>query len=103
MFEVTSRFMTRRIQEEVPLEVQLLIWYELDGQLNAGLKMDYLQIFIFEKIGEDVFLIKHEQEQPQRLTYTYCNYKNEYEKLLDTTIYIIDDGDHSTMLFASEY
>lgn len=103
MFEATSRYMTRRIQEELPLEIQLILWYEIDGQQNADFKMDYLQVFKFEKLGENVLLIRHTQEQPERVTYTYCNYKDEYEKLINTTIFIIDDGDHSTVLFSEEY
>lgn len=103
MFNSDSRYITRRIQQELPAEILLLLWYEIDAQNNAGLEMDYLQVFSFEKLGEDVFAIKHEQEQPERTTYTYCNYHAEYEKLLTEKVFIIDDGDHSTVLFAEEY
>ena len=33
----------------------------------------------------------------------YNNYKQEYEEILNKKIFVIDDGDHSTMLFAKEY
>ena len=103
MFDPNSRYMTRRIQEELPVEILLLLWYEIDGQKNAGLEMDYLHVFSFEKLGDDTFVIKHEQEQPARITYSYCNYYAEYESLLAKKVFIIDDGDHSTELGAEEY
>ena len=64
---------------------------------NAGSK-DYLQVFELKPVG-CLQSITHSSEEPE--------YHMEYLLPLDTPIkeklYIIDDGDHSTMLLASEY
>lgn len=61
---------------------------------------DYLQVFEFTVEGNKQRII-HSQEEPE--------YKREYLlKLTDALffvgkIFVIDDGDHSTMILASEY
>lgn len=102
MFDPTTRLATRGIISELPVELLVQLWLSVDIQKNAGLDLDYLQIFKFEKVSDSVLAIRHEQEVPQRQTVIYCDYRPEYEPLLSKTIYIIDDGDHSTVLFAEE-
>lgn len=65
--------------------------------------MDYLQVFKFEKVSDSTLAIWHTQEVPERKTVIYSEYKSDFEKILNETVYVIDDGDHSTMLFATEY
>ena len=103
MFDVGKRFMTCGIVERLPAEIQALLWSSIDTQLGLGLEMDYLQVFKFEKVDNDILAIHHEQEEPEQKTVIYSEYKAEYDALLAETVYIIDDGDHSTMLFATEY
>jgi hypothetical protein len=59
---------------------------------------DYLQVFQLKPVGI-LQSITHSSEEPE--------YHMEYLLPLDTSIkeklYIIDDGDHSTMLLSSEY
>ena len=104
MFEPQNRYVTCGIDERLPQELQRLIWTSVDMRvLLANEKIDYLQVFTFKKIDDEVLAVHHEQEQPPILNVHYTNYRPEYEEILHEKIYVIDDGDHSTMLFAYEY
>ena len=100
MFKQENRYVSRRVNETVPMQLQILLWSMIDS-LKKKKKLDYLQIFRL-KVKEDKVLIEHEQEVPQ--------YKKRYE--VDRTIfpieqnvkiYIIDSVDYSTMILAEEY
>ena len=103
MFDSPNRYATRGISERLPIQLFVQLWMSVDIQKNAGFVLDYLQIFKFEKVSDTVLAIRHEQEQPERKTVIYCEYQSDFENILNEKIYIIDDGDHSTMLFADEY
>ena len=89
------RYLTRGVDSQVPKDLQLTLWSMID--LNEGEK-DYLQVFSIE-CCKGCTVITHSQEVPV------------YEKVFYFTfdlgftgkIYVIDDGDHSTMLLAEEY
>lgn len=102
MFDKNNRYMTKGISNELPLELQLLLWGYIDDLNNADKKMDYLQVFKLTREvinGRTVQKITHEQEQPP--------YKKEHilftDEMVSLKIYVIDDNTHSTMLLASEY
>ena len=90
-----KRFLTAGVKENVSLPLQLLMWQlidELDGE------KDYLQVF--KCSGYDgKQKIEHVQEEPE--------YYKEYQYFTDTLfvgkIFVIDDGEHSTMMLAEEY
>ena len=104
MFEPQNRYVTCGIDERLPQELQRLIWTSVDARiLFSNEKIDYLQVFTFKKIDDEVLALHHEQEQPPILNVHYTNYRPEYEEILHEKIFVIDDGDHSTMLFAYEY
>ena len=104
MFEPQNRYVTCGIDERLPQELQRLIWTSVDMRvLLANEKIDYLQVFTFKKIDGEVLALHHEQEQPPILNVHYTNYRPEYEEILHEKIFVIDDSDHSTMLFAYEY
>ena len=104
MFEPQNRYVTGGIDERLPQELQRLIWTSVDMRvLLANEKIDYLQVFTFKKIDGEVLALHHEQEQPPILNVHYTNYRPEYEEILHEKIFVIDDGDHSIMLFAYEY
>lgn len=90
-----NRYLTRGVQAEIPLELQIFMWNCID-QLPE--ERDYLQVFNLEPFGE-MQRIVHTSENPE--------YKMEYlmpsEAPITAKVYIIDDGDHSTMLLANEY
>ena len=104
MFEPQNRFVTCGIDQRLPHELQSLIWTSIDARiLFSNEKIDYLQVFTFKKIDGEILALHHEQEEPPLLNVHYTNYRPEYEESLNEKIFVIDDGDHSTMLFAYEY
>ncbi len=90
-----QRYLTRGVQAEIPFELQLFMWACVDSLPEPK---DYLQIFTFEAVGI-LQHITHKSEQPE-----YCmNYFIPCSNPITEKVYVIDDGDHSTMLLAEEY
>ena len=91
----TKRYITKGAQSEIPIELQIFMWNCIDSMPEPK---DYLQVFRLS-LSEGKQKIVHEQEQPE--------YKKEYtlndETPVTAKVYVIDDGDHSTMLLAEEY
>ena len=90
------RYITRGVSENVSLLLQLFMWECIE---ELDVPKDYLQVFECSLSGTKQ-KIEHSQEEPF--------YKREYLLSTDTPIFIgkifvIDDGDHSTMLLAEEY
>lgn len=82
-----DRYLTRGVSEEISLEIQILLW-SMIGKIK--IKKDYLQ----------VFEIEHRQEIPK--------YKKEHVVVntginSKAKIFVIDDGEYSTMMLSSEY
>ena len=94
MFQ-NKRFLTRGVQAELPMELQLFLWNCID-QLPE--ERDYFQVFKLD-VSNGKQNIRHFSEQPE--------YSKEYqistEKPITAKVYVIDDIDHSTMLLAEEY
>ena len=90
-----DKYLTRGIQSDIPIELQIFMWRCIDSMPEPK---DYLQVFRLSSSDGKQKII-HEQEQPE--------YKKEYtlnvETPITTKVYVIDDGDHSTMLLAEEY
>lgn len=90
-----GRYITRGVQLKIPIELQLLMWSCIDSLPE---RRDYMQVFILRRIGEKQS-ISHSSEQP--------NYHMEYlfpsDDPITKKVYVIDDGEHSTMLLANEY
>lgn len=100
MFKQENRYVSRQVNEVVPIQIQILLWSMIDS-LKGKKQLDYLQIFRLKVKGDRV-LIEHEQEVPP--------YKEQYEVEKskfpiehDMKIYVIDSVDYSTMIFAEEY
>ena len=93
MFQNT-RYLTRGVQSEIPIELQLFMW----GCIESVPEPDYLQIFRLEPM-KTMQKIIHEQEEPEYLK----EYLLKSDDPITAKIYIIDDGEHSTMLLAKEY
>ena len=90
-----KRYLSHGVDDTIPIELQLFMWACID-QLPEP--RDYLQIFDLEQVG-CMQSITHRSEQPEyRKVYLLPSDSPITEKL-----YIIDDGDHSTMLLAEEY
>ena len=103
MFDINKRYITRGIQQRLSHELTLYLWLLIDKTINSALEMDYLQVFKFAKTDDNQLAIGLGQEQPPRTIMVQIPMKPEYESILGETIFVIDDGDHSTMLFADEY
>ena len=102
-FNKSTRFMTKAIADTLPDELKVLIWEIIDDEVKEYSDTDYLQVFTFKKLRQELMSIKRVQEEPPRTTVVYTAYKDEYRNILDKKIYVIDDTDHSTMLYANEY
>ena len=94
MFQ-NKRFLTRGVQAEIPMELQLFLWNYID-QLPE--ERDYFQVFKLD-VRNGKQHIHHFSEQPE--------YNKEYTidlaNPVNQKVYVIDDNDHSTMLLAEEY
>jgi len=99
MFE-KNRVITAGVKEKVPDHIQNILWFLIETMPVKDL--DYLQVF--ELKGDTIDgipnqVIIHKQEQPPySMEYTYRSYSAYCGK-----IFVIDDGEHSTMLLAEEY
>ena len=91
-----SRYLTKGISSELPLNLQILLWSMIDTLL---IEKDYLQIFNIKIVRGNLVEITHSQEKP--------SYKHTIQAVAeidrDMKVYVIDDGEYSTMLFAEEY
>lgn len=89
-----AKYLTRGVQSEIPIELQIFMW----GCIESVPEPDYLQIFRLEPM-KTMQKIIHEQEEPE------CRkeYLLKSDDPITAKVYIIDDGDHSTMLLAEEY
>ena len=94
--------MTKGINNKVPLSLQIIIWSQIDKIVASKISVDYLQVFTFEKRENKLVLIHH-QEEPIYRNEIQFEMKDEFQNLVNTKIYVIDDLTHCTMLFASEY
>ena len=97
MFENNKgRYLTRGVDAEIPLDIQIFMWEAVD---NMPEPKDYLQLFNLS-VENGLQVIKHTSEQP-KFDMTYI--LTALTKAVTAKVYIIDDGDHCTMLLASEY
>lgn len=91
-----SRYLTKGINEEVPLNLQILLWSMIDSML---IEKDYLQVFKIKIVRGNLVEITHSQEKP--------SYKHTIQAVADIErdmkVYVIDNGDNSTMLLVEEY
>jgi len=103
MFKKDNRYVTRGVNEEVDIRLQLMIWSMLDKLKDEGnVELDYLQVFRIRKEGNKI-VINQSQEVPE---YS-CTYEIELEDIpIDDEIklYVIDNGvEGSIILFPWEY
>ena len=97
MFKKENRHMTRKIVEEIPVEINILLWNLID-ELN--IEKDYLQIFELNPIGEGIVEIVHKQEIPEYESSIYI-YNEEIKE--NKKIYAIDSIEYSNLMFSYEY
>ena len=90
-----KRYLTSGVDSTIPPELQLFLWNCVDGLPEPR---DYLQVFELSASGTMQSIVHSSEEPEYRKVYMIPSDAPITEKL-----YIIDDGDHSTMLLANEY
>ncbi|MGN0606747.1 MAG: DUF960 domain-containing protein [Oscillospiraceae bacterium] len=97
MFERSKgRYLTRGIDAEIPFDIQIFMWEAVDKMPEPK---DWLQVFNLS-VENGLQVIKHTSEQPKfDMTYILTS----LTKAVTAKVYIIDDGDHCTMLLAEKY
>ena len=88
-------YLTRGVDAEIPLELQLFLWNCID---RLPEERDYFQVFKLEALGE-MQRISHTSEQPEY----HMEYIIPTAKPITAKLYVIDSIDYSTMLLAEEY
>lgn len=96
MFE-GPRYVTRGIQERLSFELQMVLW-DLIEKLKG--EKDYLQVFSLKSLDEVSVTVIHSQECP---VYSESYRLSPMKPIGDEKIFVIDNGEYSTMLFAEEY
>lgn len=94
MFD-NNRYLTCGVDNVIPIELQLFLWNCVDGLPEPR---DHLQVFDLKQVG-NLQCITHRSEEPEH----HMEYLLPSEHPITEKLYIIDDGDHSTMLLANEY
>ena len=96
MFEKSKdRYLTRGVDAEISIELQVMMGQAV---VQKPEPKDYLQVFRLSE--ENGLQIVHHTSVQQQFELTYIA---ETEKPVSAKVYIIDDGDHCTMLLAEEY
>ena len=93
-----ARYITRGISCSLHPCLMSFIWDKVDALPD---ERDYLQVFdLYEENGKQ--MIRHRAAEPEHCT----EYEFPYQLpsgIVENKVYVIDDGDHSTMLYADEY
>ena len=97
MFEKSKgRYLTRGINSIIPPELQMFMWQAID---QMPLPKDYLQVFKLS-VENGLQVIHHSSEEPEfEMTYILAS----ADTHITEKVYVIDDGEHCTMLLAEEY
>ena len=98
MFKKDNRYVTKGVNDEVDIRLQLIMWSMIDKLKDEeSVEVDYLQVFKIRKKDSKV-VINQSQEVPEYL----CTYEIEIEDIQiegEIKVYVIDSGEYSTMLF----
>lgn len=100
-----ERYLTMGIQDKVPLQVQLTLWGCIEDLKKKNIAVDYLQVFK-TKVDENSkqLIIEHSQEMPEYSKIYFLDIEiNTATEMNGLKLFVIDDGEYSTMLLAEEY
>ena len=95
MFQ-NKHYLTRGVHASIPLVLQLYMWNLIRCM---KVEQDYLQIFRLTIAEDGSQILQHSQENPHYA----ASYKLYILNPIHAKVYVINDGDHSTMLLAEEY
>ncbi|MFS0567532.1 DUF960 family protein [Brevibacillus invocatus] len=100
----TDRYVTRGVNEVVPIELQRMLWSILERRQERGDQLDHLQIFELSSEwvdGEPLQKVVNQQEQPFHEEVFYVDHTENLA--IGVTVWIIDSGTYSTALLPEEY
>ena len=89
-----SRYVSRGINDEIPIDLQIFMWQLIEELKDTTGDVDYLQVFTISIVDESENKVRiiHSQEVP------------EYKKVwIFKVSEPCNDETHSTMLLANEY
>lgn len=95
-----ARYVTRGVVHVVPVAIQRWLWALVDSLQAQVEAVDYLQVFELTA-GDDhgqQKIIHFQEVPPYRAEYVF----DHVQESLTVKIYVIDDGDYSTMLLPDE-
>ena len=95
-----NRYVTRSVNDTVPIETQFFLWSIIDGQVSKGMQLDYLQKFELKASAKGQEIV-HSQEEPKWSQATKMAIPSEC--CITKTIWIIDSEAYQTMLFPEDY
>lgn len=99
-----KRYVTKGVNERVPVELQLFCWQCIDEQATKDeITMDYLQVFELNPDNQRQTIEVHRQEEPFLITYHEVNMTDATNQLTFLKVWVIDDGTNQTMLLPEEY
>jgi hypothetical protein len=94
MFD-NQRYLTRGVDESIPLRLQTLLWEMID---LLPPERDYMQVFRLEPFGGMQQVIHTSEEPEYKKVFLFPS-----DDPVTAKIYVIDDDTHTTMLLAEEY
>ena len=92
-----QKHLTKGIQEKLSIPLQIALWRMIE---KVDKELDYLQIFEIKQLPDMQVQILHRQEVPEYASELIVKGTIPGDKL---KIYVIDDGEYSTMLLSEEY
>lgn len=103
MFKKDRRYVTKGVNAEIDIRLQYIMWEMIDElKVEEKVKLDYLQIFRFEKNSDNSLIIEQSQEVPRYKLKKQIPIESS-TKLTKDKVYVIDSGEYSTMLLPEEY
>ena len=98
-----ERLITKGVQQNIPIEIQILLWNMQNKLRKQQKEINYLQVYRLEAIQKHLQLIEHTAEQPFYQMSYYCVVDN----AVTQKVYIIETDYGAklveTMLLAREY
>lgn len=102
MFNISKKYMTIGIKEQIGIDIQLFMWNEIEKRINLKKELDYLQVFNISIIDKDKGIVKieHTQEIPE---YKKTSIIKSKEVRNNLKVFVILEAEYATMLLTSEY
>lgn len=98
------RYVTSGVADRIAPEVQAVLWRMIDNKRDAGEELDYIQMFELSASknnrGEEVQIVVQRQERP---AFVDAEAVAGLSVLVTERVWVVDDGECSTMMLPEEY